>query len=538
MTRLLRFSMFILIAGLALITAGNASATTYYISTSGSDSNASTQAQSKSTPWAHLPGMANASAAAASYTPVAGDTFILRGCDSWLNSSFPIAWPWSGSSGNLITVTVDKSWYNTGACPSGWNRPIFDAQSAVISSAGSECGGPVHNAFLLDSGSYNLFAWIEVRDMYWAGSCENSYIVYDTGANNTIDNWYAHNWTQAGGNDNPQMFGAPLGACGQNSTVNCTVSNTVINNCDGSAKTGVQTGGFVGGMNSIGNIFVCLTNALKTWGNGTLAYNNVSRIAEHPPSGAHPNCLETIGDSGTGIFYIHDNYINETSGGGCEGGQVGNPGETDFVWNNVWYMTGSGANQPQVPQSDGPNWSLYFWNNTAYVAAGCISTGVHGTSIHNFYAENNHCINNNGLTINAERAQGNAALVPTGASAQSNNLNMTTSTAASQGYTASNKFAPTSANNATVGAGTSLLTSLTTWLAQIIGTNTASLLTSASVGSNGACTQQTVSGVVESVCPASNTSRGSTPDVGAYQWGSAATVSAPNPPTGLLASVQ
>src|ERR1700676_1398838 len=217
MTRLLRFSMFILITGLALTTAENASATTYYISTSGSDSNASTQAQSKSTPWAHLPGMANASAAAASYTPVAGDTFVLRGCDSWLNSSFPIAWPWSGSSGNLITVTVDKSWYNTGACPSGWNRPIFDAQSAVISSAGSECGGPVHNAFLLDSGSYNLFAWIEARDMYWAGSCQNSYIVYDTGANNTIDNWYAHNWTQAGGNDNPQMFGAPLGACGQNS---------------------------------------------------------------------------------------------------------------------------------------------------------------------------------------------------------------------------------------------------------------------------------------------------------------------------------
>src|SRR6185437_4435680 len=84
---------------------------TYYVSSSGSDANTSTQAQSKSTPWAHLPCMANASGNAAGYTPVAGDKFELRIGDSWLNASFPCTITQSGTSGSHIYFgNDDPTW--------------------------------------------------------------------------------------------------------------------------------------------------------------------------------------------------------------------------------------------------------------------------------------------------------------------------------------------------------------------------------------------------------------------------------------------
>jgi hypothetical protein len=539
MNRLVRFSILTLAIGFTLMIAQNASATNYYISTSGSDSNSGT---SESNPWAHLPGMPTYTGG---HTPVAGDTFTLRGCDDWGNSNFPINWTYSGTSNSLINVTVDKTWFNSAVCPSGWNRPIFDAQKAVISSAGAECGGPVHNVFIINTGSYTTFAWIEAKGLAWAGGCGNSGIGYMNGtpSNDTYDNWYIHSFYPTTGNssDSSNAFWVqyPGGACGVEATPNCTLSNTVINDCDVQGTGQVQYGGGLGGFNSIGNIFTCVAGAIKTYGGGILAYNNIQRVAE-VPNGGHPNCIETLAAVTTGvIYYIHDNYIQETTGGGCEGGQVGNPGEADYMWNNVWYMVGSGANQPQVPQSDGANWSLYFWNNTSYVAAGCISTGVHGTGIVNFYAQNNHCINDNGYTVNGNTGSGNAPLVPTGASGVSNNLNMTTATAATQGYSTTNNFAPTSASDSTVGAGTSLSTLLnTTWPGQISGTNTTTLEASNPVGTNGACAQQSVSGVVESVCPTlTPTVRGGSWDIGAYEWGSGS-AGAPNPPTGLLATVQ
>src|ERR1035441_2654484 len=81
---------------------GNAlAATTHYIAATGADSNNGTN---KTTPWLHLPGMMTCSSACASYTPTAGDQFVLRGGDSWTNANFPITWTWSGSSGSPIYI--------------------------------------------------------------------------------------------------------------------------------------------------------------------------------------------------------------------------------------------------------------------------------------------------------------------------------------------------------------------------------------------------------------------------------------------------
>lgn len=118
-----------------------AQAATYYISKSlGSDSYTSTQAQSKSTPWAHLPGMPSATGNASAHTPSAGDSFILYGGDTWTASDLGINWtnytgsaancvlPYgSGATSSCIYVGVDKTWYKSSTCGSSWCRPIFNA---------------------------------------------------------------------------------------------------------------------------------------------------------------------------------------------------------------------------------------------------------------------------------------------------------------------------------------------------------------------------------------------------------------------------
>src|ERR1700735_490420 len=75
---------FFSLAGLFFTSASLFAQHTYYISKStGSDSNSASAAQSKSSPWAHLPGMASCTSNCAAYSPVPGDQFILKGGDTW-----------------------------------------------------------------------------------------------------------------------------------------------------------------------------------------------------------------------------------------------------------------------------------------------------------------------------------------------------------------------------------------------------------------------------------------------------------------------
>src|ERR1035438_5998818 len=80
-------------SGLLLMSLNALAQHTYYVSKSiGSDSNTSTQAQSKTRPWAHFPGMASCASNCSGHTPVAGDTFVLMGCDTWVNADLPVLW--------------------------------------------------------------------------------------------------------------------------------------------------------------------------------------------------------------------------------------------------------------------------------------------------------------------------------------------------------------------------------------------------------------------------------------------------------------
>jgi hypothetical protein len=113
----------------------------------------------------------------------------------------------------------------------------------------------------------------------------------------------------------------------------------------------------------------------------------------------------------------------------------------------------------------------------------------------------------------------------------SNNVVETMATSNSSGYSNSQTYvySPPNASGGTVGAGTNLASSY--WPSGF-SINDASY----------ACTEQTVSGVVESVCPARTPNHRPAAgqgawDVGSYEFGSALS-GQPNPPTGLAAFVQ
>jgi hypothetical protein len=197
------------------------------------------------------------------------------------------------------------------------------------------------------------------------------------------------------------------------------------------------------------------------------------------------------------------------------------------VWNNVLVSgNGNGQDGPIIPNATASNWSFYFWNNTVFWGAGCTLEGGHGTAVVNYYYQNNHCIGNSGFTN-----ENHSLMVPTGTDVESDNLAQTAAVANAQGYTGGQTYvySPTAAYpaNSTVGQGVNLANSMSSWVPTATTNDTAY-----------ACTEQTVSGVVESVCPARATIvRAATWDIGAYQWSSseAGTIT---PPAGLIATAQ
>ncbi len=517
-----------------LFSARSVSATTYYVATSGSDSN---NGISESTPWAHLPGMPTATGTAGSHIAVAGDTFILRGCDVWYNSpgtsNFPLVLNNGGTSGNPVTITVDQTWYNTTNCPSAWNRPIFDAHTSSSSSTPTQIGGTTTgcvggngNNFILFNASYITVNWLELRNLYYANDAENS--CYGGNAwfqlNNadyvTVSDGYEHGWSMGpysanSVNDTDELVfinGSP--AC-----PHCLLTNNVVNNCATTSGSGTLPGGAMSFPNVKFSIFKCMSNAYKPLYAGEFGYNEITLVGDSPDPTIHSNCIESVAATGDGgIYYIHDNRIHDNYS--CEGLQIGNPGETDYVWNNVWYNdTAVGANGPQVPQSETPV-AMYFWNNTVVDWGSCINDASHGYSWSGpFYSQNNLCINSSN---SGGSGSPTASLVTI-----SNNMALTDALANTDGYTNTEAFvySPISNSSPSVGKGVNL-TPL--WPAGF-STQDSSIV----------CTQQTVNTVVQSVCtgtPHARPANGAW-DVGSYQF-TAGSTSQPNPPTGLKATAQ
>jgi hypothetical protein len=466
----------------------------YYVAASGSDSNSGT---SESTPWAHLPEMRTFTG---TYTHVSGDQFTIRGCDVWTNANFPILWTYSNTS-----LVRDVTWYNTANCPTGWNRPVWNAGGTVM--GGTECPGSsnnYHNFFLNISASNTYWEWIEAKGLYWAGTCsDGGLITIQSGQTHTFDHFYMHGWSANHSTAiDIQGFVSYLGgsgACGSTSTTNCTWQYGVFDNSDGDGVSGGGTQSF----NSMYSVYKAMTNAIKPYSNGEIGGNLITGITNSFDGVTHENCIETIQAQGNNTYYIHDNLI--TGNTECEGLQVGNGGEIDYVWNNIWNSAGSGNNGPQVPQSS-PSGSMYFWNNT--VAGGwpyCIKNAGHGSAFTgNFWAANNHCINSSAAITDGSFTAGTLTIA--------NNIGQTPSAAAAQGFTASDyyQWTPNTNTTALFGAGVNLTSNWPTGTSPSGGTFNTNDTTYA-------VTEQTINGVVQAVAPGrTSVARGSTWNVGPF----------------------
>jgi hypothetical protein len=530
MRRILPPALFALILTLAI--SSTAFAGTFYIAANGSDSNNGSQ----TSPWAHLPGMATWTG---NYRPTAGDTLILRGCDVWGNSNFPITWTWSGSNGNPITIDRSTTWYNTANCPSGWNRAVFNAGSAVM--GGAECSGDNNNKFFqLNSVNFVTFNWLELTGYYWntnaGGSCgSQTGTIVD--ANNsdsiTLSSWFVHKWSHGpSAGDSDHFFDIVNGGT---MCPNCLITGMVLENDDGSGDCGAGVQ-----WSTTNSVIRNMVNGIKPKTQGNFGSLNISDI-HHGFDSTHENIIEPVGGNGSGIYYFHDIYVHDNASGEL---QFGNQGETYYIWNNVNVQGANTRNWafPQQP-GNGPK-ALYFWNNTIVSASSGGGAGIltcnpcNPATWQTIDIENNYVItpfggNFNGGLIECSDCGSNQPFPSSGTRTVANNLVITPTNASNQGYTDSSTYVYSPQNNncsgisanCPIGAGVNLSSS---WPSGYTYNDTTY-----------ACVQQTVSGVIESVCNQRTTvpRPGSGAwDVGAYEF--SANSSAPNPPTGLNVVIQ
>lgn len=421
----------------------------YYIDpTSGLDTRTSAQAKSKSTPWAHLPCMLSATSNAAAYSPVAGDIFVLKGGETWTRTNFPCTWSGSGSSGNVITITADGTWF-TGA---SWVRPKFSAGSVNIDAT--------NNMFLnLQAGDWLTVAWIDFdafKATGWTVSNTCAMIQAEGLQHLTVDSIYVHNFSVDATSDTNcyAVKGATFGSFNGSSVV----QNSVF------AGDGTSYGSMISYFGNVKNNVIHDTiGMIFPMGHGEISGNLLYNCG-YPsfPAGAssiHGDAIQVDGADGT--FYIHDNVIYNTGGTGsgestneCELGLIGNPGETDYVWNNVTYNLF--GNAWSVIQNASPGNAAYFWNNTVEALSTdfCFRQGHAGTTP-TVEVRNNHC-------ISAAAAVQNLTAT---SSTVDHNILQTASAASTQGYTDAQSpyvFFPTAGSpRDTVGAGADLTANCT-----------------------------------------------------------------------------
>jgi len=527
MPKLMPIAIFLLLA-LCFVAPTAMGQSTYYISNSiGSDSNSSTQAQSKTTPWKNAPGMPTASSNANSYAPVAGDKFIFMGCDTWtFNGSW--SWTFSGSAGSNISLGgLDQTWYNTSVCPSTWNRPI-------LTGGGTWPGSTA--AFMLNvDGSYLEIAWFEWTGFFYnavSTSNEIGIISFGSGDNRLIHDNYFHGWSHSPG-------------ASENEDVNTIYSGSghdriYYNAFDGADTDQHSFGGIYAGADGEEidhNYFAYQNDSMNFL--ASLIHDNTfynAGTVDYPGSNDHNNAMESNQDPAAGML-VYNNYFSQIMGGpncgdpvgvncGGVGVQIAPPlGTTSYFFNNVIADASPAGNNLMCEQSiTNSGGTCFIFNNTEECGPDnslsngeCVRVGGLSGTLPTATLINMHFITD-------------ISPAPTGTSL----VVQTKSVANGQGYTLGqlNSFLPTSKNSATVSTGTNMTSTCQKIAAINQAAGTACLSdTTYGVNYNTVTHQVTGSSRVPVVRPASGAW-----DVGAYQF-SGVSAAKPNPPTGLTAIV-
>jgi hypothetical protein len=448
----------------------------FYIAANGNDAN---DGLTKATPWAHLPGMRTCTDNCASYMPQAGNSFFLKGCDMWPNASFPIFWKWAGTSALPIYIGVDKTWYNASVCPSGWSRPIFDAQKQTIFGAYNDDkfnSMLVVNPWNISTSRYVTFDNVEMKGLHCDESASANYTC-DTAADvwpsvvycrNGCKNWnltnlYIHGWDIAVDAKCRLLVGPSGGA----DSLSSSIENVIA---DGSDSTSILTNGkgtcafnAYGPPTIIGNVMHDMSNGLLPDSAvpqeiaNNLIYN-IKQTNNPNPDVVHENAIH-VNDTHGSTYYIHDNVIYDIYGMTLYGVESQ---DTEYYWNNIVGLTNpTGGSEPTFPaHNNQSNISLYFLNNTIVGRSDifCVSNSSYesGSQWSNVVIQNNHCVSTASYPIAASNTWNMKAGAP--APIIDHNLLMSPAQAVSEGYSYSQayKFSPSASPNGTIGYGTNL----------------------------------------------------------------------------------
>jgi hypothetical protein len=473
----------------------------YFIAASGSDTNNGT---SESTPWLHAPGMPSCSSKCAGVTPKAGQGFIFRGTDTWhfLNSSAnpytggTWAWTWAGTTpcdvyglGNAtsgcIYIGVDKTWYSG----SSWARPILTGDNATSTSAVPSCTYPggigSQDDMFTNSGNFVIFDSFELTGICQdvASSQGNGYgfgrdeyirdFTYASAiTQNKYSNNYVHGATHLAFSCTEPPGGEPVGVCFSISAFqsgSASMSSLIANVCDFWDSDPTGAGCIQGGPAYYVAQNVFEHQAQIEMGGCHSWHDNLWQY--YYPTGdgiAHGNQHECNTDAPQTDSNGHSqtNVSNNVFYNNVVGHNLNTPGDVkiwfcptaipEYWFDNVVYDQGS-ANNFDIDTHDyscGTMGGQYQFNNTIDVpGAGALN------NVASLNANGNHTV-----------VDGGSAWASGSGNIGSKNIQMTHSTAVSQGYMANGTgtsgsngnvtcanditpCAPTSSSNSTVGAG-------------------------------------------------------------------------------------
>lgn len=490
----------------------------HYISKSqGSNSNSGT---SESSPWASLPGMKSCSGSCSSYTPSAGDAFIMRGGDSWTSGDLGVTWNWGGSgSTSQIYIGVDKSWYNS-TCGSSWCRPIWNFS-----------GTSGANAFL-GSGSKSYW-WLDNVEM--TAMCNNENGVYVQGAKNIrASQLYFHGWTHCTSSDNVGFFSQ--GGSG------ATADHNVIDGSDSSKNT---FNAFYSSWSILKYNFIQYVVSGLIGGSDEIHDNRIQNCVVSA-DGDHANGFFSFYPESTNYQLIYNNVValGRTCAGGVNMWFNGNSGANaswkGWGFGNVFYNT-TGGNAVNFGNHASGNYGTYYWFNNTYdgTNGGCGGFPSNGP-YWSIYEENNHYIACSYLPVVPPSGANVIGPCNDGSGSSCHDKTQTLSAANGQGYN-SNQVAPyspistcTSSSCITLGAGSNLTSAVCSTLNGV----NEDAYNACQKGSTGGLAYNTTNHTVTNPSYVPN-ARSATAawDVGAYQFLSAQ-AQAPASPTNLQVSVQ
>ena len=407
---------------------------TFYIDyTGGSNSNSGT---SPSSPWKSHPYMQKTDGCAGSaptYSHAAGDRFIFRGGVTWPSACFGMSPAAGGSSTSTRDYYgVDPAFF----AGSSWTRPIFDLGGLIPKGGYAIQINGVSN-FTLDN--------FEIKNQrVTAGTNNECGVVLNNTSNVLVTNLYLHDWKQ------PDMGPGSTGNHDQGGICAVTQAgarNVVADHITASdASPGAPNQPFGGCFHNVETVqFSTCHDVPDAIVGYVFAHDNemYNIVENNVDTSIHENVMENFGVGGA----TYNNLIHDTHAGVdlliCAGD----------IYNNVIYRTNKIPIAVDTNCGGDSSATANVYNNTLECGGGaCVRVVERGSSLGKLNVRNNHFINGSGSCYN--NPSGGCSRV--GSVVDENNISMSTSAANSQGYTAANNYAPSSASDGTVNIGVNL----------------------------------------------------------------------------------